>query len=431
MDDGQPSWELRATDRETHSVCGDSRAMVIRSQYGEIGEGVTLMAIYLDYNATTPLRAEVREAMDPYLVDKFGNGSSVHAFGREAAKGMNRAREQVAAALGCAAAEVVFTGGGTEADNLAIKGVADGQGEGSAHIVTTAIEHHAVLHTCEYLERRGFSVTYLPVDEQGVVDPDAVRKAITERTILVSVMHANNEVGSIQPIAEIGRIARERGVILHTDAVQSFGKLPVDVDELGVDLLTLSAHKIYGPKGVGALYVRRATELEPLVHGGDHEHGLRAGTENVAGIVGLGQAAELAVAEMEDERRRLEGLRERLWAGIAANLGGVRRSAGGRQTLPNTLNVCFEYLEGEAILMALDARGIAVSTGSACTSDALDPSHVLLAMGVPPLIAQGSVRFSLGRGTTAQQVDGVVEAVRHIVEGLQAGSPLFGGEIVT
>ncbi len=389
------------------------------------------MAVYMDYNATTPMRAEVREAMQPYLEDSFGNASSVHTFGREAAKGINRAREQVADALGCGEEEVTFTGGGTEADNLAIKGIA--YAHPGSHIITTEIEHHAVLHTCQYLEGRGFSATYLPVDERGIVDPEDVRNAITEETVLVSVMHANNEVGSIQPIAEIGLITREQGVLFHTDAVQSFGKLSTKVDELGVDLLTLSAHKIYGTKGVGALYVRRGTNLEPLLHGGDHEHGLRAGTENVAGIVGLGRAAELAVAEMQEEGERLAALRDRLWDGIAAKLKGMRRKGPSDNTrmLPNTLNVCFEYLEGDAILMGLDAWEIAVSTGSACTSDVLEPSHVLLAMGVPPLIAQGSVRFSLGRGTTVEQVDFVVEAVSGIVEALQAGSPLFAEEMVT
>jgi cysteine desulfurase len=381
------------------------------------------MTIYMDHNATTPLRAEVREAMEPYLEGRFGNASSVHTHGRKAAKGLNRAREQVAAALGCAPEEIVFTGGGTEADNMAVKGVA--YAHPGSHIISTQIEHHAVLHTCQYLGRRGFSVTYLPVDEYGLVDPDDVRKAITEQTVLISVMHANNEVGSIQPLAEIGRVAGEAGVLFHTDAVQSFGKLPTKVDELGVDLLTVSAHKIYGPKGVGALYVRRGTELEPLLHGGHHEQGLRAGTENVAGILGLGRAAELSTAEMKEEERRQTTLRERLWEGIAANLEGVRRSGHPTRALPNTLNVCFEYLEGEAILMGLDAQGIAISTGSACTSDVLDPSHVLLAMGVPPVIAQGSVRFSMGRGNTVEQMDRVVEVVTAMVEPLQAVSPRF------
>ena len=387
------------------------------------------MRIYLDHNATTPSRAEVRETMRPYLADRFGNASSVHAFGREAAKGMNRAREQVAAVLGCAPEEVVFTGGGTEADNLAIKGVA--RPRRRDHIITTQIEHHAVLQTCEYLEGRGFSVTYLPVNELGLVDPEDVRKAITERTTVVSVMHANNEVGTVQPLAEIGRVTQEVGVIFHTDAVQTFGKLPTRVDDLGIDLLSLSAHKIYGPKGVGALYVRHGTELEPLLHGGDQEHGLWAGTENVAGIVGLGRAAELAAAEMEEEGRRQAALRERLWEGLAATLEGVRRNGHPTCTLPNTLNVCFEYLDGETILMGLDAQGIAVSTGSACTSHVLEPSHVLAAMGVPPLIAQGSIRFSLGRGTTEQEIDDVAAAVTGIVQSLQGASSLFVEEVGT
>jgi cysteine desulfurase len=384
-----------------------------------------MQQIYLDHNATTPLRAEVREAMQPYLHKIFGNASSTHAFGREAAKGINRARAQVAAALGCEPQEVVFTGGGTKADNLAIKGVAYAQRERGDHIITTQIEHHAVLHTCQYLEQQGFRVTYLPVDGHGLVDPDDVRKVITGQTVLVSVMHANNEVGTVQPLAEVGRIARERGVLFHSDAVQSFGKLPTQVDELNVDLLTLSAHKLYGPKGVGALYIRRGTRLEPLIHGGHQEHGLWAGTENVAGIVGLGQAVELALAEMEQEAHRLADLRERLWHGIVTNLRGVRRNGHLFQTLPNTLDLCFEYLEGEMILMGLDAQGIAVSTGSACMSDALDPSHVLVAMGVPPVIAQGAVRFSLGRDSTAGQIDRVVEALTAVVEPLQAASPLF------
>ena len=382
-----------------------------------------MQQIYLDHNATTPVRAEVREAMAPYLDGVYGNASSIHTFGRAAAKGLNRAREQVAAALGCTPGEIVFTGGGTEADNLALKGIATSR-RGN-HLVTTRIEHHAVLYTCQYLERRGFSVTYLPVDEHGTVDPEAVRDAITEQTILISVMHANNEVGSIQSIAEIGRIAREKGVLFHTDAVQSFGKLPTNVDELSVDLLTLSAHKVYGPKGVGALYVRRGTHLEPLFHGGHHEHGLRAGTENVAGIVGLGRAAELAQAEMEEEGQRLTTLRDRLWDGIAAHLNGVRRNGHPTQTLPNTLNVSFEYVDGEAILMGLDAQGIAVSTGSACTSDGVEPSHVLLAMRVPSLVAQGAIRFSLGRDNTVAQSDRVTDAVRNVVEPLQAASPLW------
>jgi cysteine desulfurase len=381
------------------------------------------VAIYMDHNATTPLRAEVREAMQPYLDETFGNASSIHAFGRAAAKGINQARRQVAAALGCQSEEVVFTGCGTEADNLAIKGVAYPNRERGDHIITTQIEHHAVLHTCRYLEKQGFGVTYLPVDGYGMVDPDDVRRTITDRTILISVMHANNEVGTVQPLAEIGRITREKGVVFHTDAVQTFGKLPTKVNELGVDLLSLSAHKLYGPKGVGALYVRRGTRLDSLLHGGRHEHNHRAGTENVAGIVGLGRAVELALAEMEEETNHLVTLRERLWEGIAANVKEAQRNGHPTRTLPNTLNVCFEYVEGEAIILSLDLIGVAVSSGSACTSDSLGPSHVLLAMGVPPAAAQGSVRFSLGRDNAAEQVDYVVAGLPDIIDRLRVTLP--------
>ena len=390
-----------------------------------------MKSIYMDHNATTPLRAEVLEAMLPYLKEEFGNASSIHAFGRRAAMGINEAREKVAGALGCRPEEVVFTGCGTEADNQAIKGIAYAKREKGDHIITTQIEHHAVLHTCQYLEKQGYQVTYLPVDKYGMVDPDDVRKAITDRTILVSVMHANNEVGTVQPLAEIGRIVKEKGVTFHTDAVQTFGKLPTRVDELRVDLFSLSAHKLYGPKGVGALYVRQGTRLDSLVHGGHHERSRRAGTENVAGIVGLGRAVELALAEMEEEAHRQATLRERLWEGIAANVEGVRRNGHPTQALPGTLNVCFEYIEGESIILSLDMKGVAVSSGSACTSDSLEPSHVLLAMGVPPAIAQGSIRFSLGRDNTAEQVDYVVAELPAIIERLRAMSPFSAKEPFT
>ena len=406
-----------------------------------------MKSIYMDHNATTPLRAEVLEAMLPYLKEEFGNASSIHAFGRRAAIGINEAREKVAGALGCQPEEVVFTGCGTESDNQAVKGVAYAQRGKGDHIITTQIEHHAVLHTCQYLEKQGFQVTYLPVDEYGVVDPDDVRKAITDRTILVSIMHANNEVGTVQPLAEIGRIVKEKGVTFHTDAVQTFGKLPTRVDKLGVDLFSLSAHKLYGPKGVGALYVRKGTRLDSLLHGGHHERNRRAGTENVAGIVGLGRAVELALVEMEEEAHRQATLRERLWEGIAANVEGVQRNghpstlpsaslraglrASPTQTLPGTLNVCFEYIEGESIILSLDMKGVAVSSGSACTSDVLEPSHVLMAMGVPPAMAQGSVRFSLGRDNTAEQVDYVLAELPAIIERLRAMSPFSTKEPFT
>ena len=387
--------------------------------------------VYMDHNATTPLRAEVLEAMLPYLREEFGNASSIHAFGRRAATAINEARKKVAGALDCQPEEVVFTGCGTEADNLAIKGIAYTHREQGDHIITTQIEHHAVLYTCQYLEKQGFQVTYLPVNKHGLVDPDDVCEAITDRTVLVSIMHANNEVGTIEPLAEIGRIAQEKGVTFHTDAVQTFGKLPTKVDELGVDLLSLSAHKLYGPKGAGALYVRKGIRLDSLLHGGHHEHNRRAGTENVAGIVGLGRAVELAQAEMEEEAQHLTSLRERLWEGIVTNIEGVRRNGHPKQALPGTLNVCFEYIEGESIILSLDMKGTAVSSGSACTSDSLAPSHVLLAMGVPPAIAQGSVRFSLGRDNTVEQVDYVLAELAAIIERLRAMSPFSAQEPFT
>ena len=384
--------------------------------------------IYMDHNATTPLREEVLEAMLPYLGEHFGNASSLHSFGIKARQAIEEARGKVAQALGCKPREVVFTGSGTEADNQAIKGVAYANRKKGDHIITSRIEHHAVLHTCQYLERQGFRVTYLPVDGYGMVDPDDVRRAITDRTILITIMHANNEVGTIQPIAEIGRIARERGVYFHTDAVQTVGKLPTRVDELGVDLLSLSAHKIYGPKGVGALYIRRGTRIDPLLHGGHHEWGKRASTENVAGIVGLARALELRMGEMEEEARRLTALRERLYEGIRERIDHIRLNGHPTQRLPGTLSICFEYIEGESIIMGLDLVGVAVSSGSACTSASLEPSHVLLAMGIHPAVAQGSIRFSLGRENTEEQVDYVIEQLPPIVARLREMS-IFSPEV--
>lgn len=375
--------------------------------------------IYMDHNATTPLREEVLAAMLPYLRDEFGNASSLHAYGIRARKAIEAAREQVAAALGAHPREIIFTGCGTEADNQAIKGVAFANRGKGEHIITSRIEHKAVLETCEYLEKRGFRVTYLPVDEYGVVSPDDVAQAITERTILVSVMFANNEVGTIQPIAEIARICRERGVYFHTDAVQAVGKVPIDVERLGIDLLSLSAHKFYGPKGVGALYVRKGVKIEPLLHGGHQEWGLRAATENVAGIVGLGKALELRLGEMETEAQRLTTLRERLYNGIVAQIDHVYLNGHPTQRLPGTLSVCFDYIEGEAIILGLDLEGVAVSSGSACTSATLEPSHVLLAMGVHPATAQGSIRFSLGRGNTEEDIDYVLRVLPPIIKRLR------------
>jgi len=375
--------------------------------------------IYMDHNATTPLREEVLEAMLPYLRDEFGNASSLHAFGIRARRAVETAREQVAAALGAQPREIIFTGCGTEADNQAIKGVAFANRSKGDHIITSRVEHKAVLETCEYLEKQGFRVTYLPVDGYGLVSPDDVAQAITDRTILVSVMFANNEVGTIQPIAEIAQVCREQGVYFHTDAVQAVGKLPIDVRQLGIDLLSLSAHKFYGPKGVGALYVRKGVRIDPLLHGGHQEWGLRAATENVAGIVGLGRALELRLTEMEAEAQRLTALRERLYQGIVARIDHVYLNGHPTRRLPGTLSVSFDYIEGEGIIMGLDLEGIAVSSGSACTSATLEPSHVLLAMGVHPATAQGSIRFSLGRGNTEEDVDTVLEVLPPIVKRLR------------
>ena len=378
--------------------------------------------IYMDHNATTPLREEVLEAMLPYLREEFGNASSLHFFGMRARRAVESAREKVAAALGAQPGEIVFTGCGTESDNQAIKGVAIANRSRGDHIVTSRIEHKAVLQTCQYLEKQGLRVTYLPVDQYGVVNPNDVAQAITDRTVLVSVMFANNEVGTIQPVAEIAQVCRERGVYFHTDAVQAVGKLPIDMGKLGVDLLSLSAHKFYGPKGVGALYVRKGVKIDPLLHGGHQEQGRRAATENVAGIVGLGKAIELRLGEMAAEAERLTALREQLYAGLVTHIDHITLNGHPTERLPGTLSLCFDYVEGEAIIMGLDLSGVAVSSGSACTSASLEPSHVLLAMGVRPAVAQGSIRFSLGRGNTAADVDTVVETLPPIVERLRAMS---------
>ena len=381
--------------------------------------------IYLDHNATTPVHPEVLEAMLPYYRDKFGNASSVHSYGREAREAIDEAREQVAELIGADPREIVFTSGGTESDNFAIKGVAFLNKDKGNHIITSAIEHHAVLNTCKYLERKGFEVTYLRVDEYGVVDLNQLVDSITDRTILITIMHANNEIGTIQPLEEIGRIAKERGIPLHTDAVQTVGKIPLSVDELQVDLLSLSGHKIYGPKGVGALYVRRGMRLEKLIHGGHHERNRRAGTENVPGIVGLGKAAQLALKNMDREREHLWKLSERLKEGIMKKVEFVRQNGHPQNRIPNTINLSFEFVEGESIVLGLDMHGICVSTGSACTSGSLEPSHVLMALGVPPELAHGSVRFSLGSGNTEEEMDYTVEKVAEVVERLRMMSPLY------
>jgi len=381
--------------------------------------------IYLDNAATTPVRREVFEAMVPYLTDKYGNPSSIHSYGREARADLNRAREQVAAAIGAAPEEIIFTAGGSEADNLAIKGTALAMYGEKSHIITSAVEHHAVLHSVESLKRLGFSVTILPVDSEGMVDPEDVKRAITPETCLISIMYANNEVGTIQPIEEISRIAREAGVLFHTDAVQAVGHMPVDVKSLGVDMLSLSGHKFYGPKGVGALYARRGVRLAPLIDGGAQERKRRAGTENMAGIVGIGMAIELAVSEMDEVSAKEERLRDKLIDGLTQRIPDVRLNGHRRLRLPNNVNMSFLYVEGESLLLNLDMEGIAASSGSACTSGSLAPSHVLMAMGIPHEVAHGSVRMTLGRYTEDADVERVLDVMPRIVEKLRAMSPIY------
>jgi cysteine desulfurase len=381
--------------------------------------------IYLDNAATTPVRREVFEAMVPYLTDKYGNPSSIHSYGREARADLNRAREQVAAAIGAAPEEIIFTAGGSEADNLAIKGTALAMYGEKSHIITSAVEHHAVLHSVESLKRLGFSVTILPVDSEGMVDPEDVKRAITPETCLISIMYANNEVGTIQPIEEISRIAREAGVLFHTDAVQAVGHMPVDVKSLGVDMLSLSGHKFYGPKGVGALYARRGVRLAPLIDGGAQERKRRAGTENMAGIVGIGMAIELAVGEMDEVSAKEERLRDKLMEGLTQRIPDVKLNGHRRLRLPNNVNMSFLYVEGESLLLNLDMEGIAASSGSACTSGSLAPSHVLMAMGIPHEVAHGSVRMTLGRYTEDADVERVLDVMPRIVEKLRAMSPIY------
>ena len=385
--------------------------------------------IYLDYAATTPTHPAVVRAMTPYFNQAFGNPSAIYSYGQEAKNGIELARSKVAGLIGARDEEIVFTGGGTEADNFALKGVAFANRKKGNHIITTAIEHHAVLETCKFLGKMGFTITLLPVDKYGLVDPDNVKKAITAKTILISVMHANNEVGTIQPIAEISQIAREAGVYLHTDAVQSAGHIPADVNQLGVDLLSMSAHKLYGPKGVGALYVRKGTKLVSFMHGGGQENGRRAGTENVPGIVGFGTAAELAGQEIPEEAARLTGLRDNLTAGILKQIDHTFLNGHHTKRLPNNVNISVEFVEGESMCLNLDAVGICISTGSACNSESQEASHVLLAMGVDPVKARGSLRFTLGKWTTEEEIDRVLEVLPKVVSKLRAMSPLIKKQI--
>ncbi len=377
--------------------------------------------VYLDHNASTPVHPEVVEAMLPYFSERFGNPSSVHGFGREAREGLETARDQVAHFLRVGKEEIVFTSGGTESDNMAVKGVAMARGRG--HIITTKIEHHAVLRAVQTLETQGFAATYLGVDGYGMVDPDALRRAIRPDTILISIMHANSEIGTVQPARQLGAIAREHGIPFHMDAVQTFGKVPIDLDAFNIDMLSFSGHKIYGPKGVAGLYIRKGTKMVSLQHGGEHERRRRAGTENVAGIVGFGKAVEIRGRDMVEEGRRLTGLRNRLWEGLESRVPEVRLNGHPTERVPGTCNVCFRHVESESIVLGLDLKGIGVSAGSACTSGNVEPSYVLVAMGVPLDWAMGAVRHSLGRSTTTADVDYVIDCTEPLVAKLRSAMP--------
>ena len=380
--------------------------------------------VYLDHNASTPVHPEVVAEMLPYFSDVYGNPSSVHGFGRDARAAVDAARDRVAAFLRVRPDELVFTSGGTESDNFGVKGLALARGRG--HVITSKVEHHAVLRSAQSLEAQGFAVSYLPVDQYGMVDPDDVRRALRPDTIAISIMHANSEVGTIQPVRAIGALAREAGVPFHVDAVQTFGKVEIDVDAMNIDALSFSGHKIYGPKGIAGLYIRRGTKMVSIQHGGEHERRRRAGTENVPGIVGLGKAVEVRARDMKTETEAVSALRDRMWEGIRARVPEVRLNGHPTERLPGTANICYRNVESESIVLALDLKGIAVSAGSACTAGSVEPSHVLVAMGVPLDWAMGAVRSSLGRSTTAEDVDYVVasvtEAVRRIRQAMPVGA---------
>jgi len=382
--------------------------------------------IYLDHAATTPVDPQVLEAMLPYFTNSFGNPSSIHSYGRETRKAIEDSRAVIAKEIGASATnEIIFTGSGSESDNLAIRGIAYAYRQKGNHIITSSIEHHAVYDTCKALEKEGFKVTYLPVNEVGLISVDNVVNALTPETILVSIMHANNEVGTIQPIAEISKILQDRKIFFHTDAVQTVGTIPVNVQDLGVDLLSMAAHKFYGPKGVGALYVRKGIKLNQLIYGGAQERNRRAGTENIAGIVGMAKALELANANLEANSKRILELREYLIDNVLGKLDYVRLNGDRKQRLPGNANFSFEFIEGEALLLNLDLKGIAASSGSACTSGSLEPSHVLLSMGICHEIAHGSLRISIGKANTKQDIDYLLEVLPEIVNKLRAMSPLY------
>ena len=381
--------------------------------------------IYLDHNATTPVHPEVMEAMQPYFTEKFGNASSIHQSGREAKSALEDARQKSAELLGCKPSELYFTSGGTESDNFAIKGTAFANRDKGEHIITSSIEHHAVAVSCKFLEKEGFEVTYLPVDSEGFVDPHDLRRALRKDTILVTVMHANNETGVIQDLKSLTSIAREGGILFHTDAVQATGKIPYRIEDLGCDLLSISAHKLYGPKGVGLIFIKSGTKIQPWNEGGGHERGRRAGTENVAGAVGLAAAMEIAARDMKTETDKMISMTGRFYQLIEERIPDIKLNGSLERRVPNTLNISFRAVEGEAMILSLDLKGVMVSSGSACTSGATEPSHVLKAMGVPPEMAQGSVRFSFGRSNKEDDVEYVVDILAQEVRRLREISPLY------
>ena len=384
--------------------------------------------IYLDNAATTKMKDSVISAMLPYFSETFGNASSTYtSAGQAARKAMNEAREKIASLIGATSRELYFTSGGSEADNWAIKGVALKNKDKGNHIITTTVEHHAVLHTCEFLEKQGFMVTYVPVDEFGMVNPEDIEKAITDKTILVSVMFANNEIGTINPIKEIGEICRKKGVYFHTDAVQAAGAVEIDVDKMNIDLLSMSAHKFHGPKGVGALYIRKGIKIDNLIHGGAQESGRRATTENVARIIGMAQALSEACENMEEKTKKLTVMRDYIIDTVLREIPYTRLNGHREKRLPNNTSFCFRYIEGESLLLSLDMLGFVVSSGSACTSGSLDPSHVLLGIGLPHEIAHGSLRVSLSEFTTQEEIDSFLKALPPIVQRLRDMSPLYEG----
>lgn len=381
--------------------------------------------IYMDNAATTPVRDEVLDTILPYFKEFYGNASSVYSIAKESKKALEKAREQVAKGIGAKAEEIYFTAGGSESDNMALRGVAEALAKKGNHIITTKIEHHAILHTGEYLEKQGCEVTYLPVDEFGKISLEEFEKSIRPETILISIMFANNEIGTIQPIAEIGKLAHEKGILFHTDAVQAVGHVAIDVNEMNIDLLSMSGHKLGAPKGIGAIYIRKGIPILPLIFGGAQEKKKRAGTENIPGIVGLGKAVELAVSEMETETKRLIHLRDKLINGILEKVPHSRLNGHPTDRLPGNCNISFGYIEGESMLLLLDAMGVAASSGSACTSGSLDPSHVLMAIGLPHEIAHGSLRLTLDRGNTEEEVDFILEKIPDVVQKLRDMSPLY------